>query len=132
MVQGASAAGRPAGLGAAPCSVTEHAVVALAEWLSVTYGDAGIGVSVLCPQFVRTGMLDSLTEIGEGFHDMAVDISIPPEQVADLVVGGLDEERFLSLPHPEVAEYFANKANDYERWLQGMRRLQHRLGADPL
>lgn len=127
----ASAAGLLTNLGAAPYSVTKHAVVALAEWLSVTYWDAGIRVSALCPQFVQTGMLDSLTDVGEGFHAMAVDMSISPEDVADAVVDGIREERFLILPHPEVAGYFANKATDYERWLGGMRKLQRTLGAGP-
>jgi NAD(P)-dependent dehydrogenase (short-subunit alcohol dehydrogenase family) len=127
----ASAAGLLTNLGAAPYSVTKHAVVALAEWLSVTHGDAGIRVSALCPQFVQTGMLDSLTDVGEGFHDMAVATSISPDEVAVAVVAGIREERFLILPHPEVAGYFAGKASDYERWLRGMRRLQGELGAGP-
>jgi NAD(P)-dependent dehydrogenase (short-subunit alcohol dehydrogenase family) len=127
----ASAAGLLTNLGAAPYSVTKHAVVALAEWLSVTYGDAGIRVSALCPQFVQTGMLDALTEVGTGFHDLAVATSISTEEVAAAVVEGIHDERFLILPHPEVAGYFANKANDYERWLDGMRRLQRRVDAGP-
>ena len=131
LVHTASAAGLLTNLGAAPYSVTKHAVVALAEWLSVTHGDAGIRVSALCPQFVQTGMLDSLTDVGEGFHDMAVATSISPDEVAVAVVAGIREERFLILPHPEVAGYFAGKANDYERWLRGMRRLQGELGAGP-
>lgn len=131
LVHTASAAGLLTNLGAAPYSVTKHAVVALAEWLSVTHGDAGIRVSALCPQFVETGMLDALTEVGEGFHDMAVATSISPDEVAAAVVAGIREERFLILPHPEVAGYFAGKANEYERWLRGMRRLQRELGAGP-
>jgi NAD(P)-dependent dehydrogenase (short-subunit alcohol dehydrogenase family) len=131
LVHTASAAGLLTNLGAAPYSVTKHAVIALAEWLSVTYGDAGIRVSALCPQFVQTGMLDSLTEVGAGFHEMAVATSISTEEVAATVVEGIRDERFLILPHPEVAGYFANKANDYERWLGGMRRLQRRVDAGP-
>ena len=123
----ASAAGLLTNLGAAPYSVTKHAVVALAEWLSITYGDDGIGVSCLAPQFVDTAMLGDLTAISDGFHEFAVDGSISTEAVADAVVDGLAEERFLILPHPEVAEYFAGKATDYERWLGGMRKLQRNL-----
>lgn len=107
-----SAAGLLTNLGAAPYSVTKHAALALAEWLSVTYGDAGIRVSALCPQFVRTSMLDSLTDVGEGFHEFAVATSKSPEEVAEAVVDGIRAERFLILPHPEVAEYFRNKASD--------------------
>jgi len=123
----ASAAGLLTNLGAAPYSVTKHAVVALAEWLSITYGDAGIGVSCLAPQFVDTPMLDDLTMISDGFHDFAVDGSITTDQVADAVIEGLREERFLILPHPQVADYFVHKATDYERWLGGMRKLQRHL-----
>jgi NAD(P)-dependent dehydrogenase (short-subunit alcohol dehydrogenase family) len=127
----ASAAGLLTNLGAAPYSVTKHAVVALAEWLSVTYGDAGLRVSCLCPQFVRTRMLDELTEVSAGFAGFAQEMSLSADEVAERVVEGLATERFLILPHPEVAEYFRNKANDYERWLAGMRKLQGRLGVQP-
>ncbi|MEA2057572.1 MAG: dehydrogenase, partial [Actinomycetota bacterium] len=72
-----------------------------------------------------------LTEVGAGFHDLAVATSISTEEVAATVVAGIRDERFLILPHPEVAGYFANKANDYERWLGGMRRLQRRVDAGP-
>jgi NAD(P)-dependent dehydrogenase (short-subunit alcohol dehydrogenase family) len=99
--------------------VTKHAAVALAEWLAITHGDAGIKVSCLCPQGVRTRMLDQA--LGADFiREGAID----PEAVADAVVAGLAAERFLILPHPEVAEYFRRKADDYDRWLKGMRRLQ--------
>ncbi len=127
----ASAAGLLTNLGAAPYSVTKHAVVALAEWLAITYGDSGIGVSCLAPQFVDTAMLNDLTTVSDGFHEFAVDGSISTERVADAVVEGLRENRFLILPHPEVAGYFVNKATDYERWLGGMRKLQRNLGAGP-
>jgi NAD(P)-dependent dehydrogenase (short-subunit alcohol dehydrogenase family) len=131
LVHTASAAGLLTNLGAAPYSVTKHAVVALAEWLSITYGDAGIRVSCLCPQFVGTSMLDTLTEISDGFRAFAAESSIATDDVAAAVLAGIADERFLILPHPEVAQYFAAKANDYERWLAGMRRLQHQLGANP-
>ena len=123
----ASAAGLLTNLGAAPYSVTKHAVVALAEWLAITHGDEGLRVSALCPQFVDTPMLDSLTDVGEGFHDFATSTAKTPAEVADVVVEGLREERFLILPHPEVAGYFTNKATDYDRWIAGMRKLQRTL-----
>ncbi len=123
----ASAAGLLTNLGAAPYSVTKHAVVALAEWLAITHGDRGLRVSALCPQFVTTPMLDTLTEIGEGFHAFATSTAKSPGEVADAVVEGLREERFLILPHPEVADYFTKKATDYDRWIAGMRRLQRTL-----
>jgi short-subunit dehydrogenase len=121
LLQTASAAGLLTQVGSAPYSVTKHAAVAFAEWLSITYGDRGIKVSCLCPQGVRTRML--LGEDGKG-ENFLVQGSLDPEEVAEIVVNGLAEERFLILPHPEVAEYFRRKADDYDRWLRGMRRLQ--------
>ncbi len=124
LLQTASAAGLLTQIGSAPYSVTKHAAVAFAEWLAVTYGDAGIKVSCLCPQGVRTKML--LGEDGQS-ENFLVAGALPPEEVADAVIKGLAEERFLILPHPEVAEYFRRKASDYDRWLRGMRRLQARV-----
>ena len=114
----ASAAGLLSQIGSATYAVTKHAAVALAEWLSITYGDQGIKVSVLCPQAVRTAM----TADGPGVA--GVDGMIEPEDAVNAVVETLREERFLVLPHPEVAEYMQRKTADYDRWLKGMRRLQ--------
>jgi NAD(P)-dependent dehydrogenase (short-subunit alcohol dehydrogenase family) len=115
-------------LGSAPYSVTKHAAVALAEWLAITHGDAGIKVSCLCPQGVRTEML---RQAPGAIGDMLRDSAISPEAVADAVVAGIAEERFLILPHPEVAEYFRRKASDHDRWLRGMRRLQQKFWGPP-
>jgi len=119
----ASAAGLLTMLGNAPYSVTKHAAVALAEWLAITYGDRGLRVSCLCPQLVRTEMLAAAMATVEqkGLAQLGI---LDPEDVAEVVVEGLREERFLILPHPEVANYFQRKAGDYDRWLVGMRRLQ--------
>jgi NAD(P)-dependent dehydrogenase (short-subunit alcohol dehydrogenase family) len=119
----ASAAGLLSQIGSAPYSVTKHAAVGFAEWLSITHGEQGIRVSVLCPQAVRTAM----TADFEGGGVAGVDGMLEPEQLADVVVAGLREERFLILPHPSVAEYVKRKAEDPERWLRGMRRLQARF-----
>jgi NAD(P)-dependent dehydrogenase (short-subunit alcohol dehydrogenase family) len=127
LVQNASAAGLLTQLGAAPYSVTKHAAVAFAEWLSITYQRQGIRVSCLCSQGVHTRMLD---ESQSALVDMLRPFALTPEQVADGVVQALAEERFLILPHPEVATYFQNKANDNERWLRAMRRLWDK--AEPL
>jgi len=121
LLQTVSAAGLLTQLGSAPYAVTKHAALALAEWISITHGDQGIKVSALCPQGVRTGMLER-AEFGGGAF--LLEGALEPEQVAEEVVKGLAEERFLILPHPEVAEFFGRKAADYERWLRGMRRLQ--------
>jgi NAD(P)-dependent dehydrogenase (short-subunit alcohol dehydrogenase family) len=117
----ASAAGLLSQIGSVTYAVTKHAAVALAEWLSITHGHEGIKVSVLCPQAVRTAM----TAGNEG-GVASVDGMLEPEQVADTVIEALDAERFLVLPHPEVAEYMRRKATDYDRWLAGMRRLAER------
>ncbi len=119
-LQTASAAGLLTQLGSAPYSVTKHAAVAFAEWLSITYADRGIKVSCLCPQGVRTNMLGQ----GGGFLGPG---ALEPEVVAECVVDGLRDERFLILPHPEVAEYFRRRGDDHERWLGGMRRMQARV-----
>jgi NAD(P)-dependent dehydrogenase (short-subunit alcohol dehydrogenase family) len=126
LLQTASAAGLLTQLGSAPYAVTKHAAVALAEWLAITYAGAGIKVSCLCPQGVRTEMLRQATG---GIAEMLEATALEPEAVADAVVAGLAEERFLILPHAEVAEYFRRKAGDYDRWLRGMGRLQDTLGA---
>ncbi len=118
----ASAAGLLAQLGALGYTTTKHAAVAIAEWLSMTYGDRGIRVSCLCPQYVRTPMV---TE-GELPVDKLEQVAtiLEPEQVADAVVEAIREERLLILPHPEVGTYMAHRGDDHERWLRGMRRLQ--------
>jgi NAD(P)-dependent dehydrogenase (short-subunit alcohol dehydrogenase family) len=114
----ASAAGLLSQIGSATYAVTKHAAVALAEWISITHGHQGIKVSVLCPQAVRTAMT-----AGNERGVASVDGMLEPEQVAATVIEALDEERFLVLPHPEVAEYMKRKTADYDRWLRGMRRL---------
>lgn len=123
LLQTVSAAGLLTQIGSAPYSVTKHAALAFAEWLSITYGDRGIRVSALCPQGVLTRMLQSEGEAARFLRDSAR----TPDQVADAVIAGLAEERFLILPHPEVAEYVRRKADDYDRWLRGMRRLQQKV-----
>jgi NAD(P)-dependent dehydrogenase (short-subunit alcohol dehydrogenase family) len=132
----ASAAGLLTQIGSAPYSVTKHAAVALAEWLSVTYGSRGIGVSCLCPMGVDTAMLnaglDASEHEGLGARVVAATGEVlQPEEVAGAVVEALRAERFLVLPHPEVLEFFRRKGSDYDRWLAGMRRLQDLvMGAD--
>jgi NAD(P)-dependent dehydrogenase (short-subunit alcohol dehydrogenase family) len=120
----ASAAGLLTMLGSAPYSVTKHAAVAFAEWLSATYGHRGIVVQAICPQGVRTRMLE---ETGPLQELLSHDTALEPEQVADAVWQGLQDDRFLILPHPEVAQYYALRAGDPDRWLAGMRKLQRRL-----
>lgn len=119
----ASAAGLLTNLKAVQYSVTKHAAVAFAEWLAITYGDSGVRVSCLCPQFVRTPMLAGAKE----FEALGGDHVLEPGEVADAVVEGLGSERFLILPHPEVETFFQNKANDYDRWIGGMRKLQRNV-----
>ena len=121
LLQTVSAAGLLTQLGSAPYSVTKHAALGFAEWLAITYGDRGIKVSALCPMGVRTDMLRRAEFAGGAF---LLDSAIEPEEVAEHVVKAVAEERFLILPHPEVAQYIQRKTSDYERWLRSMRRLQ--------
>jgi NAD(P)-dependent dehydrogenase (short-subunit alcohol dehydrogenase family) len=126
LVNTASAAGLLTQVSALPYSVTKHAAVALAEWLSVSYSDDGIRVSCICPQAVRTPMLDLAMEEPAAAAALNAGGLLDPEDVAEAVVEGIRDERFLILPHPEVAEFLALKANDPERWLAGMRRIVRR------
>jgi NAD(P)-dependent dehydrogenase (short-subunit alcohol dehydrogenase family) len=118
----ASAAGLLASLGSAPYGVTKHAGVALAEHLSIQYGDRGIAVSVLCPQAVDTNMLRMA-----GATAASVDGVLNTDAVAQSVIEAMDAETFLILPHAEVKEYMARKL-DRDRWLRGMRRLREKTG----
>jgi NAD(P)-dependent dehydrogenase (short-subunit alcohol dehydrogenase family) len=121
LVQTVSAAGLLTQIGSAPYTVSKHAAMSFAEWLSITYGDQGLRVSALCPQGVKTEMLRRADFAGGAF---LLETALEPEQVAADVIKAVNEERFLILPHPDVAIYIQNKANDYERWLRGMRKLQ--------
>lgn len=121
----ASAAGLLNQVGAAPYGVTKHAAVGLAEWLALTYGDCGIGVSVLCPQAVRS-------EMTRGFEESvaALDGLLEPEPVAKACLQAIEDETFLVLPHPQVLGYMRAKTQDYDRWIGGMRKLNRRYGQD--
>ncbi|HUF83562.1 MAG TPA: SDR family oxidoreductase [Acidimicrobiia bacterium] len=124
----ASAAGLLAQIGSAPYSVTKHAAVAFAEWLSITYGDRGLKVSCLCPQGVNTNMLNAGDDLGDGGNVVrAVGVVLEPADVAETVHAAIVAEQFLILPHPEVAGYLALKGTDLPRWLGGMRKLQRRV-----
>jgi NAD(P)-dependent dehydrogenase (short-subunit alcohol dehydrogenase family) len=132
LLQTCSAAGLLTAVGDAPYTVTKHAAVGFAEWLAITYGRRGIRVSALCPQGVDTPMLrNGLTAGHPGARvTVASGHVLSPERVADAVVEGLADERFLILPHPEVAQYWYGKAMDTQRWLAGMRRLAE-MAPDP-
>ncbi|MGQ0826351.1 MAG: SDR family oxidoreductase [Actinomycetota bacterium] len=127
LLQTASAAGLLTQLGSAPYAVSKHAAVAFAEYLSITYGDQGIKVSVLAPQAVRTAMTAGVPGGGVA----GVDGMLEPDDVAQAVARGLEAEEFLILPHPQVLEYLRRKTADYDRWLSGMRRLQLRFDQPP-
>jgi NAD(P)-dependent dehydrogenase (short-subunit alcohol dehydrogenase family) len=119
----ASAAGILTQVGAMVYSVTKHAAVAVAEWLAITYGDAGIKVSCLCPLGVRTPMLDEALGDTVGGAALMRDELLEPAEVAEAVLAGIRDERFLIFPHPQVAKYMAYKGGDNDRWLAGMRRM---------
>ena len=122
LLQTVSAAGLLTHPQSATYAVTKHASLAFAEWLSMTYGDRGIKVSALCPQGVRTDMLRRAEAEGTR-RSFLLDSALEPEQVAGDVVTGIEAERFLILPHPEVSEFVRRRAGDHDRWLRGMRRL---------
>jgi len=139
----ASAAGLLTQMDSGPYAVSKHAAVAFAEWVRINYGDQNIGVSVLCPQAVRTNILGNAvkpkssgsskgagkkpgkkaTNTGQASGDGVLE----PEFVAQACVDAMRDEKFLVLPHAEVATYFQRKANDYDRWLGGMRRFRRKL-----
>ncbi len=121
-----SAAGLLNHVFAAPYGVTKAAALSLFEWLSIAHGDQGIRVSCLCPQGVKTDMLAAERKLGLNF---VTEGALEPEQVAEVVLQGVRDEKFLILPHPEVADYFRRKAEDYDRWLRGMRRLRAKIAA---
>ena len=120
----ASAAGLLTQIGSAPYAVTKHAAVSFAEWLAITYADRGIKVSCLCPQAVRTAMT---ADNPDGVA--SIDGMMEPEELCETVVETLKAEQFLVLPHPEVLTYVQRKANDYDRWINGMRRLHRSYGS---
>ncbi|GGV62731.1 oxidoreductase [Streptomyces griseoloalbus] len=121
-----SAAGLLTMIGTAPYSVTKHGAYAFAEWLSLTYRHRGVKVHAICPQGVRTDMLDASGSAG----DLVLKpTAIEPEDVADALFRGIEEDRFLILPHPEVAEYYQARATEPDRWLAGMNRIQRQWEA---
>jgi NAD(P)-dependent dehydrogenase (short-subunit alcohol dehydrogenase family) len=126
LVHTASMAGILTSQGNLTYAVTKHAVVGLAEWLSITYHDKGIRVSLLAPLGVRTPMLG---DVDSAFARNAAGPIKEPEEVAEMVVEAVDAERFLILTDPIAQKWMHNKTNDLERWLEGMRRLQRTLEA---
>ncbi len=124
LVSTASAAGLLTQVSALAYSATKHAAVSVAEWLAINYGDAGVKVSCLCPQGVRTPMLDlALDQDPVGSAPLIAEGLLEPDEVADVVVAAMREERFLILPHPKVVEHMALKASQPDRWIGGMRKL---------
>jgi len=132
----ASAAGLLTQLDSVSYAVTKHAAVAAAEWLAITYGDQGIQVAALCPQAVRTPLLEGSAAAGApaesaaaGAHRSVADTDgvLEPGAVADATAEALRQGRFLVLPHPEVSTYAKRRADDPDRWLAGMRRLARRM-----
>jgi NAD(P)-dependent dehydrogenase (short-subunit alcohol dehydrogenase family) len=123
LVSTASAAGVLTQVSAQIYSVTKHAAVAFAEWMSIMYADSGIKVSCVCPLGVRTPMLDEALGESVGGAALMQDELLEPSDVAEAVVAGIRDERFLIFPHPQVAKYLAFKGADNERWLAGMRRM---------
>ena len=120
-----SAAGLLTMIGSAPYSVTKHAALGFAEWMALSYAHRGLTVQAICPQGVRTPMLDGSDSQARELLD---DTAIEPDAVADAVIEAMATGQFLILPHPEVAGMYASRAAEPDRWLRGMNRLQQRLG----
>ncbi|GAA3024669.1 SDR family oxidoreductase [Streptomyces glomeratus] len=118
-----SAAGLLTMIGAAPYSVTKHGAYAFAEWLSLTYRHRGLKVHAICPQGVRT---DMLTASGSAGELVLAPTAIDPSDVADALIKGIEENRFLILPHPDVAAYYQARATEPDRWLTNMNHLQQK------
>jgi NAD(P)-dependent dehydrogenase (short-subunit alcohol dehydrogenase family) len=119
-----SAAGLLTMLGSAPYSVTKHAALGFAEWLAATYAHRGITVQALCPQGVLTPMMSDISPVADA---ILRDSAITPDAVADAVVAGIADGRFLILPHPQVAQMYERRAADTDRWLRGMNKLQRKV-----
>jgi len=132
LVNVASAAGLLCQVGEAAYTASKHAAVGFSESLAITHGDDGIHVCLVCPQAVATRMIgvDEDTEIedgSKGFGGNDVDGILSAEYVADCILAGIQDERFLVLPHPQVSTYFQRKADDHGRWISGMRRFRRSL-----
>tara|TARA_B110000914_G_scaffold48532_1_gene41413 strand:+ start:56 stop:814 length:759 start_codon:yes stop_codon:yes gene_type:complete len=121
-VNTSSAAGLLSHIDSVTYSTTKHAAIGFAEWLAITYGKQGIGVSILCPQAVKTRMTE-----GRENEVSALDGMMEPEFVALEVINAVKNETFLISPHPKVEGYFQNKANNYSRWIGGMQKLRNKL-----
>lgn len=124
-----SAAGLLNQVGGAAYGVTKHAAVGLGEWIAMTYAHQGIRVSLLCPQAVRTAMTSGEAMNNKGVAAAAADGMIETEALAESVIEGLADERFLILPHPQVEEYMRRKTADYDRWIRGMNRFHQSIYA---
>ena len=130
LVNVASAAGLLSQIGDAAYSATKHAAVGFAESLAITHADQGLRVSVVCPQAVATRMIgieDDAEDYDGGFGGNDVDGILSPGDVADCIVEGIENNRFLILPHPQVATYVQRKAADHDRWIAGMQRFREKL-----
>ncbi len=129
LLQTVSAAGLLNQIGDAAYSTTKHAALGFSESLAITHGEQGIGVSVLCPQAVATRMYSG-EKYAAAAEAASADGVLEPAEVAEATIRGLEEERFLILPHPRVGKYFSNKAADYDRWLKGMRKFRRMMFPD--
>jgi NAD(P)-dependent dehydrogenase (short-subunit alcohol dehydrogenase family) len=129
----ASAAGLLTQLGAAGYAVTKHAAVAFAEWLAVTHGDDGVGVSCVCPMGVETPLLQAIRDSPDRSARVAANAVlraggvVTPEHVAAMTVDAVRQGGFLVLPHPEVLDMYRGKGADYDRWIAGMQRYRRSL-----
>ena len=131
LINTVSAAGLLSQLGDSAYTATKHAAMAFAESLAIDYGDKGIAVSAVCPQAVATRLIgiddDAESMEGGGFGGNDIDGIMAPEDVADIIIDGANEGRFLILTHPQVTGYVQRKAADHDRWIAGMRRFRDKV-----
>jgi len=135
LVNVASAAGLLCQVGEAAYTASKHAAVGFAESLAITHSDDGIQVCLVCPQAVATRMIGlgedtELEDGGTGFGGNDVDGILSADYVADCILAGIQQKKFLVLPHPQVSTYFRRKASDHDRWIEGMSRLRRRLAGE--
>jgi NAD(P)-dependent dehydrogenase (short-subunit alcohol dehydrogenase family) len=121
LVNVASAAGLLNQIGDAAYSATKHAAVSFAESLAIGHGADGVGVSVVCPQYVATPLLGLSDSDAQNQASL-----LTADDVAAAIVAGVEANRFLILSHPAVLGYAVQRAQDHDRWIAGMRMLREK------
>ncbi|MEU7816598.1 SDR family oxidoreductase [Pseudonocardia sp. NPDC049154] len=112
-----------------PYAVTKSAQLSVAEWLAMTYGDRGIGVTCFCPKGMVTPMLLRGAERSAYARD-ALETAVTPEEAARIMLDAVEADRFMAVTHSFVADEFALKGKDYEAWIAHARGLHRDLATE--